>query len=156
MGFGFGKVPTAQWEQLKSGDRQDRVAPGDYFARFSGLRHIDPSKSEKGLGAYVMEFVTTERNQPQNQGKRFESRVSYHPNPTAENYQQMNEISAGKMAQLIAASAADPLVGPDGLIDLVRTLEWLKGTQPEVLGTVEHRTYEGKTYQDFTTFRAVA
>ena len=157
MSLQWGRVTPDQWEKVKAGGGQDRVTPGDYFAQPSEIRHIDPSKNDKGLGTYIVAFTLTEDNADDVKGKVVEFRCMYHPGPdTPDNLAKMNEISLQGLGSLVVACNMEPLTDPDGHINIVRTVEGLVASQPKILGTIEHRTHEGSLYQDFGTFRPVA
>lgn len=161
MSLGFGQVAPQEWEKVKTGSSADIVDAGDYFLKLVEVRHIDPSKSQKGIGCYILAFEVTEENAEQFRGKQVESRISYHPDPStagekADGYGKMNEMSETKLAQVIDASNVEPLMTDGGMIDMVGTLEKLPAMGPKLLGAVAHETYQGKQTQDIGGFRPVS
>lgn len=161
MSLGFGQIPPQEWEKVKSGSSADIVDAGDYFLKVVDVRHIDPSKSQKGLGAYIVVLEVTEENGEQFLGKKVEARIGYHPDPStagdkADGYTRMNEISETKLAQLIDAANTEPMMNDSGMIDSVKTLLKMPSMGPKILGAVMHETYQGKLQQDVGGFRPVS
>jgi len=141
MSLGFGKVARSDWDKVRTGSSMDVVDPGDYFGVITDLREMDPSKSQKGIGAFIVVFKTTEDNAAAWQGKQLEGFFNYHPNPSAageraDGYAKMNEMTLTKMAQLIEAANVVPDVDEGGNFDLVATLRKLPAASPKVLITV--------------------
>jgi len=161
MSLGFGQVAPQEWEKVKTGSSADIVDAGDYFLQLQEVRHIDPSKSQKGIGAYIMAFLVTDENAEQWRGKKVEARISYHPDPgsageKADGYAKMNEMSMTKLAQVIDSSNVEPIMTDAGMIDMVATLTAMPAMHPKMLGAVVHEVYQGKTQQDVGGFRPVS
>ena len=153
MSLGFGKVAPDQWAARAAGGRADKVPVADYFAKVTEVVHFDPSKSEKGLGTYIVRFSTTEANAAEWQGKTLEFRGMYHPAPTTDGYTKMNEITENHLIQLIAAAGVEPQADAQGAYDIIATLNLLPTVEATVVGGISHRQHEGKEFQDFGNFR---
>lgn len=159
MSLGFGKVDPSDWQKLATGGKQDMVPAGDYFATLDEVVHFEP-KGEKGIGTYVLRFVTTTNNEDTYQEKTLECRCMYHPDPpnsiNPDGYATMNNISLGKMAGAVSASGGEQVQDPsDGSIDVLASLQSLAGMGKELLGTVKKESYEGREQQSFESFRPV-
>jgi hypothetical protein len=161
MSLGFAKVAPADWDKLlKGGFGGDTVDVGDYIGNVTQLRHIEPEKNKKGLGAYIVVLELGTENAEEWQGKKVETRFGYHPDPDnsekPDGYAKMNEISQQNIVQLIAASNAEPISTPDGMFDIIQTLSTLPDMRPSVAFSVTHRTDDnGREQQDVERFRPV-
>lgn len=161
MSLGWGKVPIKDWNKLASGGRADPMDAGDYFGTPNELVHFDPSKNDKGLGTYIVRFETTQDNPDEEaRGKCLEMRCMYHPDPASssneDGYAQMNNISLGKLASLVEALGATPVVDEGtGEADVIASVEAVINSGGVVLGTVSHEVYEGKRMQTYDGFRSI-
>lgn len=161
MTIGFGKVAPGDWDKLKKGSSADIVDPGDYIGEVIQVRHIDPEKNKKGIGSYIAKIVLTDENEEAWRGKEVESRFGYHPDPSnsdnPDGFAKMSEISQQNIVQLIDASGAEPISSPDGMFDIIQTLNTLPDMRPKVAFTVSHRKDDqDRTQQDVERFRPIA
>lgn len=156
MSLGWGKVSPNEWKKLASGGRQDYVPAADYFGTPIELVHFEPSERSE-LGRFIIRWNTTDENEEQYRGLTLETSVSYHPNPESggnpEGHAKMNEISLGLMASIVDVLGGELVTEADGAVDVVESLRGVVGSGLVALGTVSHREYQGKSYQDYQNFR---
>jgi hypothetical protein len=152
MSLGFGRVAPQDWDALKSGGfGGDKVDPGDYIVVVGETRHMEPTEKSKGQGVFFTKFKITEENAAF-VGKTVERGFRYHPNPPNEKLTQMNGISEQEMAKLVAACNCEPMIGPDGMIDLVGSVRQLGQLGLKCKLSVSHNVTDGKTYQEISGF----
>ena len=130
--------------------------PGDYEVTPVQFTEIDPGKSKKGIGAYMVLCQVTENNDPKWAGKKVQARFQYHPNPPTDGLKQMNAISLQAAVKFIEAANVQPMLGPDGMIDTVGTLRMTPQLGVRLMVTVTHRVQDGKSYQDVDGYRPLS